>query len=86
MTDAGRRCLAPSGAGFGDVVKLTFLVLDIADLPAVRTARDAVIDTARPPASTAVQGRARVTSGLPALVMTPASGLACWWLSRRMRP
>ena len=50
-----RRCLAEAGAGFGDVVKLTFFVLDVADLPAVREARDAVIDTARPPASTAVQ-------------------------------
>jgi len=37
------------------VVKLTFFVLDVADLPAVRAARDAVIDTARPPTSTAVQ-------------------------------
>jgi len=37
------------------VVKLGFYVLDIADLPALRAARDAVIDTARPPASTAVQ-------------------------------
>src|SRR5947208_10771484 len=50
-----RRCLAAVGAGFGDVVKLTFFVLDVADLPAVRAARDAVIDTDRPPASTAVQ-------------------------------
>jgi enamine deaminase RidA (YjgF/YER057c/UK114 family) len=50
-----RRCLAEVGAGFGDVVKLGFFVLDVADLPAVRVARDAVIDTSRPPASTAVQ-------------------------------
>jgi enamine deaminase RidA (YjgF/YER057c/UK114 family) len=50
-----RRCLAAAGAGFDDVVKLTLFVLDVADLPAVREARDAVIDTARPPASTAVQ-------------------------------
>jgi enamine deaminase RidA (YjgF/YER057c/UK114 family) len=49
------RCLAAAGAGFDDVVKLTLFVLDVADLPAVREARDAVIDTARPPASTAVQ-------------------------------
>jgi enamine deaminase RidA (YjgF/YER057c/UK114 family) len=47
--------LAQLGAGFGDVVKLTFFVLNVADLPAVRAARDAVIDTAKPPASTAVQ-------------------------------
>jgi enamine deaminase RidA (YjgF/YER057c/UK114 family) len=49
------RCLAEAGAGFGDVVKFGFYVLDVAHLPAVRAARDAVIDTARPPASTAVQ-------------------------------
>jgi len=50
-----RRCLAGAGAGFGDVVKLGIFVLDVAHLPAVREARDAVIDTTRPPASTAVQ-------------------------------
>lgn len=50
-----RHCLAHAGAGFDDVVKLTFFVLDVAHLPALREARDAVIDTAKPPASTAVQ-------------------------------
>ena len=49
------RCLAEAGAGFDDVVKLTFFVLDVGYLPAIREARDAVIDTAKPPASTAVQ-------------------------------
>lgn len=49
------RCLAAAGAGFADVVKLTWFVLDLADLPALREARDAVVDVARPPASTAVQ-------------------------------
>ena len=58
-----RRCLAAAGAGFGDVVKLTFFVLDIADLAAVRVARDAVVDTARPPASTAVQVAALFAPG-----------------------
>jgi enamine deaminase RidA (YjgF/YER057c/UK114 family) len=58
-----RRCLAAAGAGFGEVVKLTFFVLDVADLPAVRAARDAVIDTARPPASTAVQVAALFAPG-----------------------
>jgi enamine deaminase RidA (YjgF/YER057c/UK114 family) len=57
------RCLAAAGAGFDDVVKLTLFVLDVADLPAVREARDAVIDTARPPASTAVQVSALVYPG-----------------------
>ena len=56
MPDSGR-------AGFGDVVKLTFFVLDVADLPAVRAARNAVIDTARPPASTAVQVAALFAPG-----------------------
>jgi len=37
------------------VVKLTFFVLDVADLPAVRAAREAVIDTASPPTSTTVR-------------------------------
>ena len=50
-----RRCLREAGASFADVVKLGFFVLDIAYLPALRAARDEVIDTARPPASTAVQ-------------------------------
>jgi enamine deaminase RidA (YjgF/YER057c/UK114 family) len=56
-----RRCLA--GAGFGDVVKLGIFVLDVAHLPAVREARDAVIDTTRPPASTAVQVAALFAPG-----------------------
>lgn len=49
------RCLAEAGGSFTDVVRLNFFVTDIAVLPAVRIARDEVIDTARPPASTAVQ-------------------------------
>ena len=58
-----RRCLAEAGAGFDDVVKLGFFVLDVAYLPALRAARDAVIDTARPPASTAVQVPALFSPG-----------------------
>ena len=58
-----RRCLAAARAGFGDVVKLAFFVLDVGDLPAVRDARDAVIDTGRPPASTAVQVAALFAPG-----------------------
>jgi enamine deaminase RidA (YjgF/YER057c/UK114 family) len=50
--------LAAAGASFTDVVKLTFFLTDIADLPAARTARDEHIDAARPPASTAVQVQA----------------------------
>lgn len=58
-----RRCLAAVGAGFANVVKLTFFVLDVQDLPAVRAARDAIIDTTRPPASTAVQVAALFAPG-----------------------
>ena len=58
-----RRCLAEAGAGFDDVVKLGLFVLDVADLAAVRAARDAVIDTTRPPASTAVQVAALFAPG-----------------------
>lgn len=50
-----RRCLAAAGAGFDDVVKLTFFVTDVGHLPAVREARDAVIPADRLPASSAVQ-------------------------------
>jgi enamine deaminase RidA (YjgF/YER057c/UK114 family) len=50
-----RRCLTAGGATFADVAKFTFYVTDVAVLPEVRAARDAHIDTARPPASTAVQ-------------------------------
>jgi enamine deaminase RidA (YjgF/YER057c/UK114 family) len=49
------RCLAAAGATFAEVVKLNFYVTDVAYLPAIRVARDAHIDTANPPASTAVQ-------------------------------
>ncbi|MEU3601434.1 RidA family protein [Streptomyces sp. NPDC006798] len=49
------RCLAAAGATFDDVVKLTYFVTDIGQLPALRAARDAHVDTARPPASSAVR-------------------------------
>ncbi|MER5888018.1 RidA family protein [Streptomyces sp. NPDC001941] len=50
-----RHCLAAAGATFDDVVKLTYFLTDIADLSAVRTARNAVIAPDRLPASSAVQ-------------------------------
>lgn len=46
--------LEAAGAGFDDVVKLGFFLLDLADFDAVRAVRDRFIDTERPPASTAV--------------------------------
>ena len=50
-----RMVLAAAGAGFSDVIKLGFFVTDTAILPVVREVRDRYVDTARPPASTAVQ-------------------------------
>jgi enamine deaminase RidA (YjgF/YER057c/UK114 family) len=50
-----RRCLAAAGLSFGEVIKLTFYLTDMAHLPVVRTVRDEFIDTTHPPASTAVQ-------------------------------
>jgi enamine deaminase RidA (YjgF/YER057c/UK114 family) len=50
-----RRCLAAAWLSFGEVIKLTYYLTDMAHLPVVRTVRDEFIDTAHPPASTAVQ-------------------------------
>ncbi|MEU2564493.1 RidA family protein [Streptomyces longispororuber] len=55
-----RRCLAAAGAGFDDVIKLTYFLTDMAHLPAVRAARDAHLDPERLPASSAVQVAALV--------------------------
>ncbi|WP_431981787.1 RidA family protein [Streptomyces qinglanensis] len=50
-----RRCLEAAGAGFGDVVKFTFFVTDLAVMPALRTVRDRHLDPGRLPACSAVQ-------------------------------
>ncbi|MFK0172948.1 RidA family protein [Streptomyces sp. NPDC090306] len=55
-----RRCLAAAGAGFEDVVKLTYFVTDMAFMPAVRAARAAHLPDDRLPASSAVQVAALV--------------------------
>ncbi|MFE2261388.1 RidA family protein [Streptomyces griseosporeus] len=55
-----RRCLAAAGAGFDDVIKLTYFVTDTAHLPAIREARAAHIPDDRLPASSAVQVAALV--------------------------
>ncbi|MFI1761329.1 RidA family protein [Streptomyces sp. NPDC020800] len=55
-----RRCLAAAGAGFQDVVKLTYFVTDMACLPAIRAARAAHIPDDRLPAASAVQVAALV--------------------------
>jgi enamine deaminase RidA (YjgF/YER057c/UK114 family) len=73
------RCLAAAGAGWGDVLKLTFFVTDMAFLPAVRQARDAYVDTARPPASSAVQVAALIRPELlvevEAFALVPAAAV-----------
>jgi enamine deaminase RidA (YjgF/YER057c/UK114 family) len=58
------RALAAAGASFADVIKLNYYVTDISMLPAVRAIRDEYVDTARPPASTAVQVAALAMPGL----------------------
>ncbi|MFI0740046.1 RidA family protein [Streptomyces sp. NPDC021100] len=50
-----RRCLAGAGASFGDVVKLTYFLTDVAHLPVIREVRDEFVDAGRLPASSAVQ-------------------------------
>jgi enamine deaminase RidA (YjgF/YER057c/UK114 family) len=49
--------LASVGAAIDQVVKLTFYLLDVGQLPAVREVRDRYVNTAQPPASTAVEVR-----------------------------
>jgi enamine deaminase RidA (YjgF/YER057c/UK114 family) len=52
------------GATFEQVVKLTFYLVDATQLPAVREVRDQYVNTARPPASTAVEVRRLVLDDL----------------------
>jgi enamine deaminase RidA (YjgF/YER057c/UK114 family) len=47
--------LASAGAGWGDVVKLTYFVTGVGELPAIRRIRDEFVDVTRPPASSLVQ-------------------------------
>ena len=49
------RALAAGGADWTNVVKLTFFLVDLADLATVRAARDRFIDPGRPPTSSLVQ-------------------------------
>jgi enamine deaminase RidA (YjgF/YER057c/UK114 family) len=46
------------------VVKLNVYLLDITQLPAIREIRDQYVNTARPPASTAVEVRRLAVDGL----------------------
>lgn len=49
--------LAAAGADFGHVVKLNIYLLDRANLPILREARDQYVNTQSPPASTLVEVR-----------------------------
>ncbi len=52
--------LAAVGASLGDVVKVTYFVVDIAQMQAVRDVRNRYLNPARLPASTAVEVRGLV--------------------------
>jgi enamine deaminase RidA (YjgF/YER057c/UK114 family) len=47
--------LAAGDATWGDVVKLTIFVVDLAGLPTIRVVRDEFVDVERPPTSSLVQ-------------------------------
>lgn len=47
--------LAAAGAQWRHVIKLTYYVVDLDDLAAVRAVRDEFVDVAKPPASSLVQ-------------------------------
>ncbi len=49
--------LESAGASFEDVVKFTYFVVDMSQMQAVRDVRNRYINTAQPPASTAVEVR-----------------------------
>jgi len=52
------------GAGFEQVVKLTYYLVDATQLPVVREVRDQYVNTQQPPASTAVEVRGLVSDEL----------------------
>ena len=56
--------LRAAGADWPDVVKLTFYVVDVAELATVRKVRDEFIDTSRPPTSSLVQVAGLVRPGV----------------------
>jgi enamine deaminase RidA (YjgF/YER057c/UK114 family) len=49
------RALEAGGAGWGDVVKLTFFVVAVDELATVRAVRDEFVDRAAPPTSSLVR-------------------------------
>ena len=52
------------GAGFEQLVKLTYYLVDATQLPVVREVRDRYVNTRQPPASTAVEVRRLVRDDL----------------------
>ena len=52
-----KSALAAVGADFSHVVKFTYFLLDISQIAVVRSVRDQYINTAQPPASSAVEVR-----------------------------
>jgi reactive intermediate/imine deaminase len=54
------RALEAAGAGWADVVKLTYFVTDVSRVADIRAVRDEFVDTAGPPASSLVQVAALV--------------------------
>jgi reactive intermediate/imine deaminase len=52
-----KAALASAGADFSHVVKLTYYLLDISQLPVIREVRDRFVNTQAPPASSAVEVR-----------------------------
>jgi enamine deaminase RidA (YjgF/YER057c/UK114 family) len=59
-----RVALQSVGASFEQVVKLNYYLVDASQLPAVREVRDEYVNTAQPPASTAVEVRRLVRDDL----------------------
>jgi enamine deaminase RidA (YjgF/YER057c/UK114 family) len=49
------RALDAAGAGWSDVVKLTFFVVDLSALEVIRAVRDEFVNTESPPTSSLVQ-------------------------------
>jgi len=47
--------LAAAGASWADVVKLSFFVVDVAQIGSVRQVRDEYVNTRQPPASTLIE-------------------------------
>lgn len=59
-----RAALQAVGAGFDQVVKLDYYVVDATQMPVIREVRDEYLDLERPPASTAVEVRRLVRDDL----------------------